>query len=183
VSPPDKKMPLEEMFAPRGGEIALDDDPALQPGDAHVLFVGTIRSQWTRREDCPKNMREARERGSPASVEIAPAYRRGLEGLEAASHIILLTWLHLAPRNLIVQKPRHASHPSGVFALRSPARPNPIGTHVARLLRLDAASGMLHLEGIDALDGTPVIDVKPYFASTDSVPDATYAKSGGKDEA
>ena len=59
--------------------------------------------------------------------------------------------------------------PSGVFALRSPARPNPIGLHVARLVSIDVEAGLLALDAIDALDGTPVIDLKPYFASIDSV--------------
>ena len=90
---------------------------------------------------------------------------------------MLLTWLHHAPRNLIVQKPRHATDSKGVFALRSPARPNPVGVHVARLLDVDIATGALTLEGIDVLDGTPIIDVKPYFATTDAFPEATYAKS------
>lgn len=165
------------MFETRGGEIALPDDPAKQPGDAHVVFIGTVRSPWLLRENCPKNMREARERGEAATIEIAPAFRQGLQGLSAASHVVLLTWLHHAPRNLIVQKPRHATDSKGVFALRSPARPNPIGLHVARLLDIDIATGALTLEGIDVLDGTPVIDVKPYFATTDAAPDATYTKS------
>lgn len=163
------------MFEPRSGEITLDEDPALKAGDAHVVFIGTIHSAWTRREDCPKNMREARERDSPASVVIAPAFRRGLEGLDAASHVAVLTWLHQAPRNLIVQKPRHSPRSKGVFALRSPARPNPVGLHVARLLDIEPISGTLRLDAIDALDGTPVIDIKPYFASADAVGDATYA--------
>lgn len=171
------------MFAPRGGEITLAEDPALGAADAHVVFIGVIQSAWRRREDCPKNMREARERDSPASIVIAPAFRRGLEGLDAASHVAVLTWLHHAPRNLIVQKPRHSPRSKGVFALRSPARPNPVGLHVARLLHIDPVSGTLSLEAIDALDGTPVIDVKPYFASADAVPDATYASGpADKDE-
>ncbi|MFI0843372.1 tRNA (N6-threonylcarbamoyladenosine(37)-N6)-methyltransferase TrmO [Mesorhizobium sp. IMUNJ 23232] len=165
------------MFEIRGGEIALPDDPADQAGDAHLVFIGTVRSPWVLRENCPKNMREARERGEAATVEIAPAFREGLQGLSAASHVVLLTWLHHAPRNLIVQKPRHATDSKGVFALRSPARPNPVGVHVTRLLGVDIAAGVLTLEGIDVLDETPVIDVKPYFASTDAFPDATYAKS------
>ena len=57
--------------------------------------------------------------------------------------------------------------------MRSPARPNPIGLHVVRLLAVDAARGLLRLEAIDVLDGTPVVDVKPYYASTDAIPDAT----------
>ena len=80
-------------------------------------------------------------------------------------------------RNLIVQKPRHASAASGVFALRSPARPNPVGLHIARLVSIDVEDGTLVLEAIDALDGTPVIDVKPYFASVDSVPEATVRRT------
>ena len=178
----DKKMPLagygeEPMFEMRGGEIALPDDPALQAGDAHLVFIGIVRSPWHSREDCPKNMREARERSQTATVAIEPAFREGLQGLSAASHVVLLTWLHHAPRNLIVQKPRHAADSKGVFALRSPARPNPVGLHVARLLDVDVATGMLTLEGIDVLDGTPIVDIKPYFPTIDAVPEATYAKS------
>ncbi|MBS3649156.1 tRNA (N6-threonylcarbamoyladenosine(37)-N6)-methyltransferase TrmO [Pseudaminobacter sp. 19-2017] len=166
------------MFELRGGEVALAEDPAGQPGDAHLVFIGVIRSSWTRREDCPKNMREARERGRPATVEILPAYRQGLQGLQAASHVAILTWLHHAPRNLIVQKPRHASEAKGVFALRTPVRPNPVGLHIVRLLDVDPDSGILRLEAIDVLDGTPVIDLKPYFVTTDAVPDATYERPG-----
>ena len=160
------------MYETRGGEVALVDDPAQHAGDAHVVFIGTVRSPWVRRDDCPKNMREARERGQQASVEIAPEFRDGLQGLSAASHVVLLTWLHHAPRNLIVQKPRHASEAKGVFALRSPARPNPLGLHVPALVALDEAAGLLTLDAIDVLDGTPVVDIKPYFASIDSFPDA-----------
>ena len=61
------------MIEKRDGEVALPNDPATQAGDAHVVFIGTVRSAWTRREDCPKNMREARERSEPATVEILPA--------------------------------------------------------------------------------------------------------------
>ncbi|MGN6144837.1 MAG: tRNA (N6-threonylcarbamoyladenosine(37)-N6)-methyltransferase TrmO [Mesorhizobium sp.] len=155
----------------------MAEDPARQQGDAHLVFIGVIRSPWTRREECPKNMREARERGRPATVEILPAFRQGLEGLQAASHVAVLTWLHHAPRTLIVQKPRHATEPKGVFALRSPVRPNPVGLHVVRLVGIDAESGRLDLEAIDVLDGTPVIDIKPYFASVDSVPDAVVERA------
>ena len=108
-----------------------------------------------------------------ANGEIDPLYRPGLEGLEGFSDVAVLTWLDRSPRDLIVQKPRHAAQARGVFALRSPARPNPVGLHVVRLLAVDAASGLLRLEAIDVLDGTPVIDVKPYYAATDAIPDAT----------
>jgi tRNA (adenine37-N6)-methyltransferase len=156
----------------REGEIELGFDPATEPGEAHLVFIGRVRSPWKDRADCPKNMSRARERGRPARLEIEPPYRPGLEGLARASHVVVLSWLEAAPRNLIVQKPRHAERPSGVFALRSPARPNPVGLHICRLDGVDAEKGIVLLDAIDALDGTPVIDIKPYFASTDSFPDA-----------
>jgi tRNA (adenine37-N6)-methyltransferase len=156
----------------REGELALDFDPAEFEGDGRIVFIGKIRSPWASREDCPKNMREARERGLPASVEIAEAYRVGLDGLGRASHVVILSWFDRAARNLIAQKPRHASRTTGTFALRSPVRPNPIGLHVARLVSLDRQAGVLAIDAIDVLDGTPVLDLKPYFASIDSFPDA-----------
>ncbi len=165
------------MAAKREGEIELAHDPAAMLGDAQIIFIGVVRSPWKNREDCPKNMATARERQMVASVEIAPEYRRGLAGLEQASHVAILTWLHLSPRNLIVQKPHHAPHPKGVFALRSPARPNPIGLHVAGLTELDIDAGILTLGAIDVLDGTPVIDIKPYYASVDAIPEATVGRS------
>ncbi|MBA3448806.1 MAG: tRNA (N6-threonylcarbamoyladenosine(37)-N6)-methyltransferase TrmO, partial [Pseudaminobacter sp.] len=130
-------------------------------------------SPWTTRETCPKNMAAARERGLTATVEIDQAFRPGLEGLATASHVVILSWLNHAPRNLIVQKPRHAPEATGVFALRSPARPNPVGLHVAKLLALDSQAGILTLDAIDVLDDTPVIDIKPYLSSIDAFPAAT----------
>lgn len=167
------------MSGQREGEQALGFDPAELDGDARVVFIGRVRSPWTNKDDCPKNMAEARERGGAASVEIDAAYRAGLEGLERASHVVLLTWLDRAPRNLIIQKPRHAPKTSGTFALRSPARPNPIGLHVARLVSLDKEAGVLTLNAIDVLDGTPLVDLKPYFASIDSIPEATVRPAEG----
>lgn len=163
------------MSGPRDGEVALDFDPAALPGDEHVVFIGRINSPWRSREECPKNMAAAREAGKPASVEIDASYRQGLSGLERFSHVVLLTWFDRSQRDLIIQNPRHAKEPRGTFSLRSPVRPNPIGLHVAKLVSLDAGKGLLNLDAIDVLDGTPVIDVKPYFASIDSIPDATTA--------
>lgn len=158
--------------APREGEAALSFDPALLAADAHVVFVGRVASPWRERAECPKNMRAARAAGRPAAILIDPAYRPGLEGLGRFSHAALITWLDRSARNLIVQKPRHAETARGVFALRSPARPNPVGLHVVRILAVDIAAGRIEIDGIDVLDGTPVIDVKPYFASTDAVAEA-----------
>ena len=164
---------MSDASAIREGERRLSSDPAAMRADAHLVFIGRVRSPWTTREDCPKNMAAAREKGGGATVEIDPPFRPGLEGLERFSHVAVLTWLDRSPRDLIVQKPRHASEARGVFALRSPARPNPVGLHIVRLLHVDSANGLLRLEAIDVLDGTPVVDVKPYYASTDAIPDAT----------
>jgi tRNA-Thr(GGU) m(6)t(6)A37 methyltransferase TsaA len=163
----------------RDGERHLALDPADAPGDARIVFIGQVRSPWTSREECPKNMREARETGRPASVEVAEAFRPGLDGLERASHVVILSWFDRAARNLIVQKPRHAPRASGTFALRSPVRPNPIGMHVARLVSLDREAGILEIDAIDLLDGTPVVDLKPYFASIDSFPEAIVRPAEG----
>jgi tRNA-Thr(GGU) m(6)t(6)A37 methyltransferase TsaA len=168
----------QRMFEMRDGEMALTDDPALMAADGHVVFIGRIASPWTTREACPRNMRAAREAGRPAMLVVDAPYRAGLHGLEGASHAIILTWFDRAPRNLIVQKPRHASEAKGVFALRSPVRPNPVGLHVVRLTALDIDSGRVCLDAIDVLDGTPVIDIKPYFPSIDAFPDADTGRSG-----
>ena len=169
------------MFTPRPEEKALGDDPAQMAPDGHVVFIGHIVSPWTERADCPKNMRQARQRDASATVVLEPAYRDGLAGLEGYSHVHILTWLHHAPRNLIVQKPRHAQEARGVFALRSPVRPNPIGLHTARIVHIDAEKGTLELDAIDVLDGTPVLDIKPYLPSIDAMADAATPKDPARD--
>jgi len=168
-----------QMFEPREGERTLADDPAALPADGHVVFIGRILSPWTTRESCPKNMRAAREAARPATLVVDAPYREGLQALDRASHVVVLTWLHHAPRNLIVQKPRHAVEAKGVFSLRSPARPNPVGLHVAALVAIDIDTGRIDIDAIDVLDGTPIIDIKPYYASTDAFPDAVIA---GRDD-
>ena len=166
------------MFEERPGERALPFDPAQVKGDGHVVFIGRIRSPWTDRAACPRNMNRARETGETATLVLDAAYAEGLQGLEQTSHVVILTWLDKAPRNLIVQKPRHAASAKGTFALRSPVRPNPVGLHVVRLTGIDWDAGILHLEAIDVLDGTPVIDIKPYIPAIDAVPDAETGRAG-----
>jgi tRNA (adenine37-N6)-methyltransferase len=158
--------------APRPGEIALPFDPGTRAGDGHVVFIGRIRTTWTARADTPKNPREARERGQTAHLELHEPFRAGLDGLERFSHAIVLYWMHRARRDLIVQSPKHSPVPRGVFGLRSPLRPNPIALAVVRLLVIDAAAGRIDIDAIDCLDGTPLLDIKPYLPSVDAVPDA-----------
>jgi len=80
-----------------------------------------------------------------------------------------------APRNLVLQVPRHDGEQRGTFALRSPARPNPIAVSVARLMRIEG--NFLSVVGLDCLDGTPLLDIKPYFASTDAFPGAVVGRN------
>ena len=151
-------------FGIRDGEVAAELPAA---PDAGVYFIGRIHTPWKTRQDCPKN---ARESDAVCTVEVEPAFRPGLRDIETCSHLVLLYWMDKAPRNLVLQVPGHYGAQHGTFALRSPARPNPIAMSVVKLLGV--AEGSLTVSGLDCLDGTPLLDIKPYFASTDSVPEA-----------
>lgn len=156
-------------FDQRPGEIAAPFDPAETAADASVVFIGRIRSPWKTRSDCPKNLRQARERGQGATVEIDEPWRPGIAGLEDYSHAVLLYWMHEASRNLVVQTPRHKPEPQGVFALRSPARPNPIALATVRILSIDRDAGRIAIDAIDCIDGTAIVDVKPWIETIDTV--------------
>jgi tRNA-Thr(GGU) m(6)t(6)A37 methyltransferase TsaA len=157
-------LPGDDPYALRGGEVAVELPAQF---DASLYFIGRIRTPWQRLEDCPKN---ARQSDAVCTVAVDPRWAEGLSGLESVSHVLLLYWMDKARRDLVLQWPRHYSEHRGTFALRSPARPNPVAVSVARLVGIDG--NMLSVIGVDCLDNTPLIDIKPYFASTDSVPDA-----------
>jgi tRNA-Thr(GGU) m(6)t(6)A37 methyltransferase TsaA len=99
-----------------------------------------------------------------------PLWVPALKEVETCSHLVLLYWMDQAPRNLVRQVPGQYGVQRGTFALRSPARPNPIAMSVVRLNDIDG--NKLSVVGLDCLDGTPLLDIKPYFASTDSAPEA-----------
>jgi tRNA-Thr(GGU) m(6)t(6)A37 methyltransferase TsaA len=151
----------------RPGEVTVEL-PAW--ADASLYFIGRIRTPWKERKDCPKNAREARESGAVCTIEVEPRFAPALQGLESCSHIIVLYWMDKARRDLVFQVPAHYGTGRGTFALRSPARPNPIALSVVQLLHIEG--NKLEVVGLDCLDGTPLLDIKPYFASTDSIPDA-----------
>ncbi|MEW5421194.1 tRNA (N6-threonylcarbamoyladenosine(37)-N6)-methyltransferase TrmO [Amorphus sp. 3PC139-8] len=145
----------------------LDVDPAHAPSDAGLVFIGEIRTPWTDRSACPRN---AGESDAVAQVRLAPPYRPGLASLETVSHVLLLYWLDQASRDVIALVPPTDDRSHGVFATRSPNRPNPIGLAVSRVV--DVHEDGLLVTGIDCLDRTPLLDIKPYFASVDAHPGA-----------
>ncbi len=148
----------------RPGEVAI----ALpEDFDAGVYFVGRILTPWQRREECPKN---ARESDAVCTIEVDARYAAALKDIETTSHLLVLYWMDKARRDLVLQAPRHYDTQRGTFALRSPVRPNPIAASVVKLVGVDGPR--LSVIGLDCLNGTPLIDIKPYFASVDAVPDA-----------
>jgi tRNA-Thr(GGU) m(6)t(6)A37 methyltransferase TsaA len=155
----------EEPAGLREGEIAVELPDAY---DAGLYFIGRIRTPWTSRDDCPKNGRESE---AVCTIELDQRYAAGLQSVETCSHLLVLYWMDRARRDLMLQAPRHYSEHRGTFALRSPVRPNPIAASIVRLIRVEDAR--LSVVGLDCLDGTPLLDIKPYFASTDAVADAS----------
>jgi tRNA-Thr(GGU) m(6)t(6)A37 methyltransferase TsaA len=126
------------------------------PGDAVLRFIGRIRTPWTHRADCP---RQGRLDGPVCTLVLDPEWHAALDGLEAFARIELLYWLDRSRRDLATQSPRGDGRIVGTFALRSPVRPNPIGT---ALVALEGVSdGAVRVRGLDCLDGTPLIDIKP----------------------
>ncbi|MBW4983281.1 tRNA (N6-threonylcarbamoyladenosine(37)-N6)-methyltransferase TrmO [Mameliella sp. CS4] len=137
----------------RAGERALDLGPA---GDAALRFIGTVRTPWHNRDTCP---RQGRLDGPECRIRLNPEWQPALAGLGAYDSIEVLYWLGLARRDLLTQSPKNDGRIFGTFALRSPGRPNPIGTSLVKLLRIEGAD--LIVRGLDCVDGTPLIDLKP----------------------
>lgn len=141
----------------RQGEVAV----ALPPqSDAGLYFIGTIRTPWRTRQECPK-------RGSPdgpiCSIVVDERWRVALTGLAGHRRIQVLYWMHRARRDLVLQTPLSTMRTTGTFALRSPVRPNPIASSIVELLTIDGTT--LQVRGLDCLDGTPLIDLKPERAA------------------
>jgi tRNA-Thr(GGU) m(6)t(6)A37 methyltransferase TsaA len=120
--------------------------------------IGVIRSPLTQRDQAPSQGSE----GAPeAWIEVNPVVAEGLDGTEAGSEIIVITWLHQSRRDVLKLHPRWDERLplTGVFATRSPDRPNPLGLH--RVTVLEVAGNRLRVAPIEAIDGTPVVDIKP----------------------
>src|SRR5215207_4886426 len=126
--------------------------------------IGVIRSQLTRLVDAPMQGDE----GAPeAWLELTSQAAPGLMGIQPGNELIVLTWLHLAERDVLQVHPRgDLTRPlTGVFATRSPDRPNPVGLH--RVLVLEVAPQSLRVAPLEAIDGTPIVDIKPVLTGSD----------------
>ena len=125
--------------------------------DEVVYFIGTIRTPWATRAECPKRGDSAD--GPVCRIEIAEPWKEALAGVEPGQRLQVLYWMHHARRDLVRQSPRSDGRTTGTFALRSPMRPNPIASSEVALVGVEGTA--LLVRGLDCIDGTPVVDIKP----------------------
>jgi tRNA (adenine37-N6)-methyltransferase len=148
-----------------------------RPDRLELTPIGIVRSPWTEKHSAPRQPAAARGVAGRIELESQPAYLHGLEDLHLWSHVWVLFWFHQNSTWHPKVLPPRSHKKRGVFATRSPHRPNPIGISVLKLERIEGY--VLHVQDLDILDGTPVLDIKPYVAYTDSLP---AASSGWLDE-
>jgi len=137
----------------REGELAVEMPP---PRDASVVFIGRIRTPWTSREDTP---RQGRHDGPVCRLEIFEPWVPALKGVDFYSNLEVIYWLHRSRRDLVLQSPKDNRSTRGTFSLRSPVRPNPIGTSIVKLVKVEGSTVLVR--GLDCLDETPLLDIKP----------------------
>jgi tRNA (adenine37-N6)-methyltransferase len=122
--------------------------------------IGTCRSPFRASAEIPKGL--GAEHTAEGVLEILPELESGLQDVEGFSHLYVLWAFHLSEGPQLIARPPSDDRPHGVFATRSPRRPNPIGLTVVELLRRDGPR--LHVRGVDMIDGTPILDLKPYLS-------------------
>ena len=137
----------------RPGEVAVPLPPETNAG---VYFIGTIHTPWRARGECPKR---GSLDGPICSIVVDERWRQALTDIGDHPRVQVLYWMHLARRDLVLQTPIRTGQTTGSFALRSPVRPNPIASSVVALVKIEGCT--LHVRGLDCLDGTPLIDLKP----------------------
>jgi tRNA (adenine37-N6)-methyltransferase len=133
--------------------------------------IGTLHTPWRTIADCPRNGRQP-DPAPVCSAVVFPAFLDGLRSLEGFSHLILLYWLGAGGETRLTFTPPFDPQPRGVFATRAPFRPNPLGLSVVAFDGFGGAD-TLKVRYLDCLDGTPLLDIKPYLVTTDSEPGAS----------
>ena len=126
--------------------------------------IGTVHSPFKVVDGMP--IQPSGALGVKGTVEVFKQYSTGLKDIDGFSHIILIYHFHLSKGYTLETKPFMEEKPHGIFAIRAPARPNPIGISVVRLVRVE--DNMLYIEDVDIVDGTPLLDIKPYVSDFDS---------------
>ncbi len=137
----------------REGEVAVDAPP---PTDAGLIYIGRIGTPWTSRMQTP---RQGRLDGPVCRIEVFEPWVAALDGLEAYPRIEVIYWLHQSRRDLVRQSPASDGQVRGTFSIRSPVRPNPLGTSIVTLVGIEGK--FVLVRGLDCLDGTPLLDLKP----------------------
>ncbi len=137
----------------RAAEVLVELPPAT---DAGLIFIGRIHTPWESRRETP---RQGRLDGPLCRIEVFEPWVTALDSLAQFERIEVLYWLHLSRRDLVMQSPASDGTSRGTFSLRSPARPNPIGTSIARLIGIEGY--VVTVRGLDCLNGTPLLDLKP----------------------
>jgi tRNA-Thr(GGU) m(6)t(6)A37 methyltransferase TsaA len=127
--------------------------------------IGVVHSPFKEPKNVP--IQAAASKGTEGTIEVYPQYAEGLTDLDGFSHIILLYHLHLVRGSSLMVKPFLDDKLRGVFATRAPARPNRIGFSVVRLERIEG--NVVHIRDLDVVEGTPVLDIKPYIPAFDCV--------------
>ncbi len=140
----------------------------LSEGSSMILkSIGLINTPYKRREDIPRQGSLSHEM---CEIEVFHEYSEGLNDIEQCSHLFVLYWLHLGDRGKLTAVPPHNGREHGVFATRSPNRPNPIALDIVELLGVK--ENRMKVRNMDALDGSILVDIKPYSAGIDSYPQA-----------
>jgi tRNA-Thr(GGU) m(6)t(6)A37 methyltransferase TsaA len=137
----------------RKGELTVDWPGAT---DASLVFIGRIHTPWGSRLVTP---RQGRADGPVCRIELFEPWVPALKGLDRFERVEVLYWLHLSRRDLLLQSPADDGAVRGTFSLRSPVRPNPIGTSIAKLVGIEGNAVLV--QGLDCVDGTPLLDLKP----------------------
>jgi tRNA-Thr(GGU) m(6)t(6)A37 methyltransferase TsaA len=137
----------------RVGETAVD---APRPTNAGLVYIGRIRTPWTSRLETP---RQGRHDGPVCRLEIFDPWVPALQGLDLYKSLEVIYWLHLSRRDLVLQSPKNDGQARGTFSLRSPVRPNPLGTSLVKLVGIEGSTVLVR--GLDCLDETPLLDLKP----------------------